>query len=281
MDPFRIQGPACVLFSGGRTSAFMLRRIADAHDGRLPDDVHVLFANTGKERDETLDFVRVCGERWGIPITWIEYDGVDPDKRNRARVKVVTHATAARNGEPFRKIIEHRGYLPGPALRYCTEELKLRPIKWAMVGYGHDEWTNVVGLRADEPKRVSRLRAAGHDRGDSIAPLDAAGITEPMVRAFWKAQPFDLRLESYEGNCDLCHLKEEAKRVRIMRERPELAAWWIEQERWAAANGASSSAFRPNRPSFERLYQISLAPPERSRQMSLFDEPAMSCACTD
>ena len=47
----------------------MLRRILDAHDGELPDDVFVDFTNTGKEREETLVFVNECSVRWGIPIT--------------------------------------------------------------------------------------------------------------------------------------------------------------------------------------------------------------------
>lgn len=50
-EPFFVTGPALISFSGGRTSAYMLWRILEAHDGTLPDDVHVTFANTGKERE--------------------------------------------------------------------------------------------------------------------------------------------------------------------------------------------------------------------------------------
>lgn len=62
-DHFKIDGPAVISFSGGRTSGLMLRRCLDAG---LQPDVHVLFANTGKERPETLDFVRDCGLNWGV-----------------------------------------------------------------------------------------------------------------------------------------------------------------------------------------------------------------------
>ena len=72
-DPFFLRGPALVSFSGGRTSAYMLWRILQAHGGTLPDDVVVAFANTGKEREETLRFVHECGSRWNVPIRWIEY----------------------------------------------------------------------------------------------------------------------------------------------------------------------------------------------------------------
>lgn len=60
MNPYFITGPALISFSGGRTSGYMLRHILDAHDGTLPDDVVVTFANTGKEREETLRFVHDC-----------------------------------------------------------------------------------------------------------------------------------------------------------------------------------------------------------------------------
>src|SRR5690242_17474485 len=42
MSPFQIEGPAVISFSGGRTSAYMLRRILD--EGVRPD-VFVLFAD--------------------------------------------------------------------------------------------------------------------------------------------------------------------------------------------------------------------------------------------
>ena len=34
MNPFLIEGPASILFSGGRSSGYMLWRILDAHDGK-------------------------------------------------------------------------------------------------------------------------------------------------------------------------------------------------------------------------------------------------------
>ncbi len=60
-NPYLITGPALISFSGGRTSAYMLWQILAAHGGQLPDDVHICFANTGKEREETLRFVHECG----------------------------------------------------------------------------------------------------------------------------------------------------------------------------------------------------------------------------
>ena len=45
---YKIPTPAVISFSGGRTSAFMLKQILNAYGGKLPKDIHVCFANTGK-----------------------------------------------------------------------------------------------------------------------------------------------------------------------------------------------------------------------------------------
>ena len=71
MNPYKIDGPALISFSGGRTSAYMLYHILQAHGGSLPDDIYVTFANTGKEMPETLDFVHDCGVHWDVKIHWL------------------------------------------------------------------------------------------------------------------------------------------------------------------------------------------------------------------
>ena len=67
-NPYKIEGPALISFSGGRTSAFMLWNILQAHGGVLPDDIYVTFANTGKEAPETLDFVHEIEQKWDVKI---------------------------------------------------------------------------------------------------------------------------------------------------------------------------------------------------------------------
>ena len=43
-NPYRVPKPAVISFSGGRTSAYLLKRIVDAYGGRLPDGVFVAFS---------------------------------------------------------------------------------------------------------------------------------------------------------------------------------------------------------------------------------------------
>ncbi len=222
-NPFQIDGPAVISFSGGRTSAYMLRRILD--EGLRPD-VHVVFADTGQERPETYDFVRACGQHWDVPIAWVERPG------------------------QFTQLITDRSYLPNPTMRFCTQELKIRPMRNWMLAKGFEHWTNVVGIRADEPRRVAKMKAAAEvrsERWDIDLPLADAGVTEADVMAFWKVQPFDLQLRSAEGNCDLCFLKGYSKIVNIVRDRPDLAEWWAQQEE------RIGGTFRNDRPSYRAM----------------------------
>ncbi len=264
-DPFLIEGPAVISFSGGRTSGYMLRRILDVG---LQPDVHVLFANTGKEREETLDFVHEIETRWAVPLTWLERGPLNT-------YRVVDYVTARRDGEPFAQLLSERQGLPNPAQRWCTQELKVRVMgKW-MVDHGYPHWDAAIGLRADEPKRVADMRAAAasrSERWEPTFPLYEAGIRKPDIAAFWAQQPFDLRLRPYEGNCDNCFLKHVNKRERIAKDRPDLNAWWVEQERVKGCH------FRIDEPEYAVLPMLG----------NLFDglddddvEDAVNCHCTD
>ena len=261
-NPFLIDGPTLISFSGGRTSGFMLKQILDAHGGALPENVRAVFANTGKEMPETLDFVRECGDQWRVPIAWVEYRISDDGK---ATFDIVNHNSASRNGEPYKALIDKRGYLPNPVTRFCTIELKIRVMRDFARSLGWDHWTNVIGLRADEPARVTKARArSGTERWENSVPLADAGVSVSDVSEFWGRQPFDLRLPSVNGstplgNCDLCFLKGAATIAGIIRERPDLAQWWIEAEAEAKARASkpSGARFRSDRPSYARILELS------------------------
>lgn len=298
MNPFAIEGPAVVSFSGGRTSGYMLRQILDAG---LRPDVHVMFANTGKEHEATLAFVRDCAERWSVPIAWLEYERrhlpvykskdreaaarrareIDgrtylPPSREEPGYRIVSFATAARRGEPFENLIDING-LPGPLTRLCSKDLKTRIIYKHMMSFGYDYWDNVVGIRADEPKRIAQMRLPTRERYENLLPLAEAGVAKPDVLAFWRAQPFDLGLPVDEngdtagGNCDLCFLKGVGKRQRLAKADPARVAWWAHQE------ARTGMTFRDHRPTYAAL----LAP---SASLCLWgdeDDDLGDCTCHD
>lgn len=284
-DPFRVEGPACLSISGGRTSAYMLHRILQAHGGALPDMVVPCFANTGKEMPETLDFLHEIETRWAVPLVWLEYRGKDAD--GKKQLAQVNYATASRAGEPYEALIRDRRFLPNPVSRFCTVELKIRVMHRHLRVLGWTEWDQAIGLRADEQRRLSKMRARGSTEGSfetPIAPLADAGVTKDDVIAFWRTQPFDLRLPDAGGNtplgnCDLCFLKGATRITSILRERPELGEWWANMEENVAANydiHGQGGTFRSDRPTYRMMLNQA-----RDQQTIFDDEPLGDCFCVD
>ncbi|EQA97297.1 phosphoadenosine phosphosulfate reductase family protein [Sphingobium sp. HDIP04] len=229
-NPYLIEGPALISFSGGRTSAYMLWHILDAHGGALPDDVHVCFANTGKEREETLRFVHECATRWAVRVHWLEFRSRKTSLAIEDRFEEVGFNSASRSGEPFETLIRDKQYTPNAVARWCTQELKVRVLKWYMLSLGYDAWANVVGIRADEPSRIERGQRPNKERWHNLHPLNEAGVTNRDVRTFWAAQDFDLQLLPFEGNCDGCFLKARPKLWEVERTKPGTLQWWADME---------------------------------------------------
>lgn len=258
-DAFAIAGPAVISVSGGRTSAYMLRRIMDAHGGTLPTGVVPIFANTGREMPATLDFVHRLTADWGVPITWVEFRA-----RRKDGFEVVSHNSASRNGEPFAALLAAQSALPNPVQRSCTAEMKIRTIKrYVMAELWWSHWTNVIGIRADEPRRIVNKRKPSRDRWAVSMPLADAGITKPMVLDFWRAQPFDLMLAGpWEGNCDGCFLKSRAAIMRMMRDHPDRMAWWAGQEAVPRGTDGVNRRFRNDRDDYARLMETVARSPQ-------------------
>lgn len=230
-NPYLIQGPALVSFSGGRTSAYMLKMMLDAYGGAFPPDIHVTFANTGKEREETLRFVHECQVRWGVPIHWLEFRSRKVSLPIEERFEEVGYNSASRSGEPFEALILDKGFTPNATMRWCTAELKVRVMKWFMQARGYKNWVNVIGLRHDEQHRVAKSRKPPKECWTNEMPLDDAKVSNRDVRAFWRDQDFDLGLLPFEGNCDGCFLKARPKLWEIERTAPGTLQWWSDMER--------------------------------------------------
>lgn len=275
-NPFKIEGPAVISFSGGRTSGFMLMKITEAHGGTLPPNVICIFANTGKEHEKTLEFVEECSKRIA-PVVWIEYAGRNEERKKTNRI--VDFKTASRNGEPFAKLIEERSYTPNIVARFCTVELKIRPMHRYVRALGWDSWLSCVGIRADEPRRLAKLRARkGSETPDELAfsPLGDAGISKRDVLDYWAAQSWGLDLpispdgDTWGGNCDLCFLKGLHKKIGLIRENPERAIWWMQQEEKVGGR------FRNDQPTYRQLIDIATQPAFDFEGGDIAD-----CACTD
>jgi len=279
MNPFKIDSPTCISFSGGRTSAYMLWLVLQENDG-LPADCKVMFANTGKEDDATLRFVNECAVRWNVPIIWLEYRNAE------VPFEVVTFETASRNGEPFEALIQKKNYLPNPIARFCTVDLKILTFERYLKSIGWTEWDNLIGIRADEPRRVSKIRANPSDGRKGVTrfmPLAEASVSKHDVAAFWRAQDFDLELPNidgvtYHGNCDLCFLKGASSIMSLISEKPERAIWWAAQENSITkAHIKDGEVFRKDRPSYASMLEYS----KQQTDMFAFDDEAIACFCGD
>jgi len=278
-NPYEIIEPTCISFSGGRTSAYMLYKILEINNGKLPDQAIVCFSNTGKEDEATLRFVDKCSKEWNVEIHWLEYK-YDPIPANRWRR--VTFETASRNGEPFFELIDQNGspYLPNPIARICTAKLKIGVIANYLksIAFEHNLNGDWVGIRADEMRRAAKIHR-------SRTPLVADGVTKETVGAFWKANHFDLELPNMNGvtmhgNCDLCFLKPAHQIQSLIQEKPERALWWMKMEAHASSSNKTygdGAKFRKDRPSYAEMHKYALA------QVDMFDanEEAIACFCGD
>lgn len=282
-DPFKLTGPTCLSFSGGSTSAYMLWRVLQANTAEdIARWLVIVFANTGREDEATLRFVRDCGAAWNVPIVWLEYQNDAPG------YCVVGFDRAARDGGPFEALIRKRNYLPNPVTRFCTVELKIRVMaKWlkaqGLLDGGIDM---MVGIRADEPRRVAKMRHGKNSESAQIEnciPLADAGVTVQEVDAFWLLQGFRLELTRFKGrtlagNCDLCFLKPPAQRLSLVQERPVRGVWWARMEREGVASATGDGArFTKDGPSYAMLQAFA------ADQRDMFDpeEEAIACFCGD
>ena len=290
-DPYRIPDdgmPRVINFSGGRTSGFMLHRILEAHQGELPGNTRVIFCNTGKERAETLLFVHRCGKRWGVPIVWLEY-AYNPNAaggRHHPKniYKKVDLRSASFTGRPFSTLIRASSILPNVSMRKCTSELKVRTVERYMLrehGVYSTRFKNVLGIRYDEKRRWSKTI---FQECRIEFPLVHAGVDEAEVMEFWARQPFCLGITSDEGNCDLCFLKGKGKLLRLIRQDPGRADWWINQESLSRKNVATRGLRKSEMAQFSKRYSYAQLKREALTTRELpfeVEERSISCFCGD
>jgi len=266
VSDYMIESPAVINFSGGRSSGFMLWNILQAYDGKLPEDIRVIFCNTGLEHHETYEFIHRIEMNW-CPVTWLEYTLTPEGKASYAEV---SYASASRRGEPFEMVINYKSYLPNPVTRFCTQELKIKLSDRYMRKIS-EEYTSCVGLRADEMRRVAKLKGR-RVKVEVIAPMADAGHAREDVTSFWDGHPLDLQLpldSNIFGNCVGCFLKGYGKTEAIAREEPEQMDWWIRMEE------ETGNTFRIDRPRYATIKA------NAHKQMAFDFGDTVDCFCTD
>ena len=184
----------------------------------------VVFANTGREHPKTLDFVHRCDTELGFGTVWIEAV-THPEHGKNVTHRIVDYETASRDGTPFEDVIRKYG-VPNATRPLCTTRLKVYPIESYLRSVGIDPKTvpTAIGIRADEARRV-----ANKDRRRIIYPLiDDWVVDKDDVVAWWNAQPFDLEIDEFEGNCLGC-LKKGVRQHFLMLDKDPRAFDWIDR----------------------------------------------------
>lgn len=184
--------------SGGRDSAALAVFMRQNHPD-LP--IEYFFTDTGKELPEVYDFLDRLEGFLGRRILRL-----NPDRDFDFWLKEYGH------------------FLPSPKTRWCTRQLKLRPLEqWLRKDLEAGTVVNsYVAIRADEPGREGYqsthpnmhvhlpFKQAGIDRAGVVDILRDADIGEPAYYA-WRSR----------SGCTFCFFQQKIEWVRLSRQHPE------------------------------------------------------------
>jgi hypothetical protein len=159
-------------------------------------------------------------------------------------------------GNTFDEVIKEKGLLPSPLRRFCTVEMKLRPM--------HRWWKNhcliqegepiimQIGLRAGEEKRANNMLERTNEEGFTIMkdvvgqhssgrnkwaetpwqkpvfPMIEDGIHRDKVVEFWKGKPVRF---APRNNCVGCFHRNPILLRQQFDEHPEKMEWFASKER--------------------------------------------------
>lgn len=217
-----------VSFSGGETSAFMAQWLQNhAHEHGFTNLVFV-FANTGQENEETLEFTRRCDEYFGLNLHWVEAV-VNHGERKGTQHRIIDFKTASRNGGPFEDVIKKYG-IPNQAFPHCTRETKLNPItSFSKEYFNGDKYYTAIGIRIDEFDRINE-KAKENRLVYPLIDTRMIPFTKQKVNFYWKNQSFRLNLKGYQGNCVTCWKKSDPKLYKIAIENQKAFGFMDEME---------------------------------------------------
>jgi 3'-phosphoadenosine 5'-phosphosulfate sulfotransferase (PAPS reductase)/FAD synthetase len=215
-----------VSFSGGKTSAFMCYWLITNYGDKY--NLVFCFANTGREHEETLIFVKKCDEYFKLNLVWVEAV-INPKKGIGPRQNIVDFDTACRDGKVFESFIAKEG-IPNTSRQHCTDRLKTQVIRSWMRENGTIKAKTAIGMRGDEPKRCDPNSDAVK-RFNLVYPLAHWGWFDKQdVNTFWESMPFNLELPEHYGTCVTCFKKSDPKLHRNYHEHPEWFEWHKEME---------------------------------------------------
>jgi hypothetical protein len=201
--------------SGGRDSAALAVYMRQHHP-ELP--IEYFFTDTGKELPEVYKFLDKLEGFLGRHI-----QRLNPDRDFDFWLE------------------EYRNFLPSPRTRWCTRQLKLRPLEhWLKQDLESGTIVHsYVAIRADEPSREGYqathpnmrihlpLRNAGIDRAGVFEILGQSEVGEPEYYQ-WRSR----------SGCTFCFFQQKIEWVRLAEEHPDRFAEAIDYEKTALRDGS-------------------------------------------
>jgi len=246
--------------SGGRSSAFMAKHICTSEKYNDYNKVYV-FANTGMERIETIEFLRNMERYWGIEILCVE--GVYSNEMGvGVKHQVKSLDTLSMNAEPMEGAIRHKTKgifhgLPNMKAPYCSSMTKELPIKsFSDDIFGKGNYYMAIGFRAEDmPKRISwaEIEIERYQLYPLLTDFEYP-IGQPELNKLWDREPFKLGIHNNLGNCELCWKKSDRKIVEDIRYGTRFIDWFDKMER-----EYDSTMFRGNK-SIHDLIKMSKEP---------------------
>ena len=178
--------------SGGKDSTALAVYMRD----RIPEMEYV-FCDTEKELPETYEYLDRVEAYLGKPIVRLKHDG---------------------RGFDHHLVLRH-GYLPSARMRWCTEQLKIRPYERYV---GDDPILSYIGIRADENRQgyISRkpsitpvypFKDDGITKNDVFRLLEAAGLGLPGYYE-WRSR----------SGCYFCFFQQHIEWIGLLETHPDL-----------------------------------------------------------
>lgn len=201
--------------SGGRDSASLAVYMRQYHPHL---SLEYFFTDTGKELPEVYSFLDKLEGFLGKPI-----QRLNPDRDFDFWLD------------------EYGNFLPSPRTRWCTRQLKLRPLEhWLRDDLEAGTIIHsYVAIRADEPSREGYqathpnmrvhfpLRDAGIDRAGVLEILEQSDVGEPEYYK-WRSR----------SGCTFCFYQQKIEWVRLAENHPDRFAEAVDYEKTALKDGS-------------------------------------------
>lgn len=206
-----------VSFSGGRTSAYLCHLMVERF-GR--ENVDFVFMDTGFEHPNTYDFVKEVDTAFGLNLICLRGD-FSRQLGDGVGFSVVDINQCKQDFVPFSNMMKKYG-IPYIGGMFCTDRMKLQPFKkYCDDKYGKGNYETWLGIRSDEPKRLTPK--------DGIRYLaEISEFEKQDVLDWWKKQSFDLQIDEWLGNCVFCPKKSNLKLAAAQRDEPEIYLQWLD-----------------------------------------------------